>query len=193
MSQTEIASFYPKSRSEWRKWLEEHHNSQESVWLICYKKGSGKPIIRWSDLVEEALCFGWIDSKRQPIDEDKFRQFYCKRKPSGTWSRVNKEKVEQLIKKGLMSKAGLESIEIAKQNGSWTILDEVENLIVPEDLGLAFTNHPGSKDYFLGLSKSAKKILLSWIVLAKRAETRQKRIDEIAENAKSSQLPVPFR
>ncbi len=187
MNESEI--FYPTSQTAWRKWLEENHLSKQSVWLVYYAKSSEKPSITWSDAVDEALCFGWIDSKKIKIDEETSHQFFSKRKPKSTWSKINKEKVQQLIENGLMTQAGLDSIETAKQNGSWTILDEVEKLIIPDDLEKAFKNHRGSKDYFLSLSKSIRKIMLSSLVLARRPETRQKRIVEIVENAKRSLKP----
>ncbi|WP_018344087.1 YdeI/OmpD-associated family protein [Cytophaga aurantiaca] len=189
MSAEEIKTFYPKSRKAWRQWLSKYHRSEQSVWLLLYKKESGKPSISWSDAVEEALCFGWIDSKRKSLDAESFIQFFCQRKPKGTWSKVNKEKVLQLIEDGLMTERGLESIEKAKQNGSWVILDEVEELTIPIDLGKAFKAHKGSKDYFLSLSKSVRKMILYWVVSAKREETRQKRITEIVERAAQGLKP----
>ena len=169
----------PASREEWRQWLQEHHETSQSVWFVYYKKAAGKPSIPWSDAVDEALCFGWVDSIRKPLDAERFIQFFGKRKPKSTWSKINKEKVKRLIAEGKMMPAGYASIEVAKKNGSWTILDEVEELIIPDDLEAAFAERPGSKDHFMSLSKSARKVLLSGLVFAKRPETRQKRIDEI--------------
>jgi uncharacterized protein YdeI (YjbR/CyaY-like superfamily) len=148
MKTEEIDTFYPKSRKAWRQWLSKHHRSEKSVWLLLYKKDAGKPTISWNEAVEEALCFGWIDSTRKSIDAERFIQFFCQRKPKGTWSKINKEKVAQLIEAGLMTEMGLESIEKAKQNGSWIILDEIEELTIPADLEKAFKEHKGSKDYF---------------------------------------------
>jgi uncharacterized protein YdeI (YjbR/CyaY-like superfamily) len=116
-------------------------------------------------------------------------QFFCKRKPGSAWSKINKAKVEHLTAKGLMTKAGLDSIAIAKENGSWSILDEVEELTVPADLETAFNNHPGSINYFSGLSKSVKKMILQWVAFAKRPETRQNRINEVAERAAQKLKP----
>lgn len=189
----EVELFYPESPADWRDWLEKHHNSHQSVWVVFYTKNSGKKSISWSESVDQALCFGWIDSTKKSLDKERSIQFFSKRKPTSTWSKINKLKVEVLIAGGLMMEAGYASIERAKQNGSWTILDEVEELIVPEDLAEAFRAQPGAEDYFSGLSKSAKKMLLQWIVLAKRPETRKKRIDEIALSAAQQQQPHPFR
>jgi uncharacterized protein YdeI (YjbR/CyaY-like superfamily) len=181
MQNTEIETFYPTSQAEWRQWLLENHESKQSVWLVQHKKKSKKPSISWTESVDEALCFGWIDSIRKTLDADTFIQFYSKRKPKGTWSKINKDKIILLIEAGLMTKAGFESIEKAKQNGSWTILDEVEELTIPADLESAFETKPGSKDIFLNLSKSVKKAHLHRLVFAKREETRQNRIEEIVE------------
>lgn len=188
----EITVFYPTSLAAWRKWLEKNHVSKQAVWLVFYTKSSGKPSISWSDAVDIALCFGWIDSKKIRIDEETAHQFFSKRKARSTWSKINKEKVRQLIDKGMMTTAGYECIDIAKQNGSWTILDEVEELVIPEDLEKAFEKHKDSKDYFLSLSKSVRKMMLQWVILAKRPETRQKRIDEIAAHAGQKKKPNQF-
>ncbi len=193
MQEKDINTFYPTSQQAWRIWLEENHRSKQSVWLVCYKKKANIPTVLWSDAVDEAICFGWIDSKRVTIDDDKFMQFFTKRKPNGTWSKVNKEKIKQLIERGLMTEVGLDCIEKAKQNGSWTVLDEVEELIIPRDLELAFNGKKGSIAFFLSLSKSVRKSILQWIVLAKQPETRQKRINEMAEMASQNLKPKQFR
>lgn len=161
--------------------MQENHNKKESVWLIVYKKKANIPTVSWSEAVDEALCFGWIDSKKQSIDEEKYRQFFSRRKPNSTWSKVNKAKIKRLTKERLMTKAGVHSVEIAKLNGSWSILDEVEELIMPKDLEKEFQKRSGSKSYFLSLSVSDRKNILQWLVLAKRQKTRLKRIQEIAE------------
>ncbi len=183
---------YATTRQEWREWLCENHAKKQGVWLIQYKKNTGKPTLTWSEAVDEALCFGWIDSIKKKLDEERSVQFFSKRKPISTWSKINKEKVNRLIEDGLMTRAGFESIETAKQNGSWTILDEVEKLKIPQDLIAAFKLYKGSKSYFDGLSKSTRKAILQWLVLAKRPETRQKRIDETAELASQNKKPKQF-
>ncbi|MBK8413018.1 MAG: YdeI/OmpD-associated family protein [Bacteroidetes bacterium] len=193
MQKKEVEVFYPKSQSTWRKWLEKNHRSKQAVWLVFHNKISGKKSISWSDAVDVALCFGWIDSKKIKIDPETVNQFFSKRKPNSTWSKINKTKVEMLIERGLMSEAGFESIETAKQNGSWTILDDVEALIIPEDLEAAFTKKPTAKAFFNSLSKSVKKIILSWLKFAKTSETRQKRITEIVTCADQKQKPKHIR
>jgi uncharacterized protein YdeI (YjbR/CyaY-like superfamily) len=192
MQKKELDIFCPANREDWRKWLQKNHTLTESVWLICYKKKTNLPTIVWSDAVDEALCFGWIDSKRITLDDEKFKQLFTKRKAGGTWSKINKEKKERLISSKKMSNAGLKAIETAKENGSWTILDEAEELKIPKDLAMAFKANPGSKGYFLSLSRSVKKMMLQWLVLAKRPETRQKRINEIAEASAKKLKPKQF-
>lgn len=186
-------SYCPANKEDWRNWLKRNHLIEDSIWLIFYKKKSPNPNLSWSEAVDEALCFGWIDSTKKAIDNEKYIQYYCKRKPKSNWSKINKDKVKVLIEQGRMEEVGYKSIEVAKENGSWTILDKVEALVVPEDLKEEFANHKGSMEYFDSLSKSAKKILLYWVVSAKRTETRQKRILEIAENAGKNLKPKQFR
>jgi len=188
----DIATIYPQSQQEWRQWLIENHLLEQSVWVLGYKKATGKTSVSWSDVVDEALCFGWIDGMRKSLDEERFIQFVCKRKPKSGWSKINKEKIERLIADGLMTEAGFKSIEIAKQNGSWTLLDEVEELTVPNDLEVAFTSNPGAADFFFGLSKSVRKMMLQWVAFAKKPETRQNRINEIATLAAQKLKPKQF-
>lgn len=192
MIQKEPETFCPASQQEWRQWLTDNHQEKQSVWLIYYKTSSQQPSLSWSDAVDEALCFGWIDSTRKSIDSEKFLQLFSKRKPKSTWSKINKEKVSRLIQEGHMNTAGLKCIEIAKQNGSWNILDEVEELKMPKDLELALASAPESIEFFHSLSKSVKKSILHWIVVAKKPETRNKRITEIALFISQKQKPRIF-
>lgn len=193
MNEEEQELYYPASQAEWRTWLAENHQSKDAVWLLYYKKKSKIPSLSWSEAVDEALCFGWIDSTKKTVDEDRYKQLFTKRKAKSSWSKINKDKIKQLSQTGKLMQAGLDCVEIAKQNGMWTLLDEVEQLIIPEDLEQAFENNPNSKTFFLSLTKSDKKGLLYWIVIAKRAETRQKRILEITELASQGLKPKSFR
>ncbi len=181
--------FYPRSKAEWRRWLEGHHASEDSVWLIYYNKASGQPSLKWSDAVDEALCFGWIDSVHRKRDKDSSIQFFSKRKAKSTWSRVNKNKIEVLIAEGKMMPAGYASIELAKQNGSWEILDAVEDLTIPEELQKAFNKNKKAEEFFHAQSKSIRKATLQWLIMAKRPETRAKRIEEIIERGNQSLRP----
>lgn len=192
MEKTITETFTPDSRQAWRQWLKNHHREKQSVWLIMYRKSTGKPSMEWSDAVDEALCFGWIDSTRKTLSPDSFAQYFTRRKPNSKWSKINKEKVERLIKEKKMTKAGLEIIEIAKQNGAWSLLDTVEALIIPKDLEKTLQSQPGATDYFNGVTKSVRKMMLGWVEMAKRPETRQKRVDAIAAAAAEGKRPKGF-
>lgn len=192
MQEKEIEIFYPTSPADWRKWLAKNL-SKQSVWLVCYNKASGKKSITWSESVDVALCFGWIDSKKIRVDNERSHQFFSKRKSNSTWSKINKDKVALLIEKELMTPAGYESIAVAKQNGSWNILDSVEGLVVPEDLKAALEDRSGATEFFENSSRSSKKAMLQWLVMAKRTETRQARIAEIVECAGQNLKPTHLR
>lgn len=189
----DVEDYCPYDKQNWRKWLELNHNKKKAVWLIFYKKKSPNYNLSWSESVDEALCFGWIDSTKKTIDKERYMQYFSRRKPNSIWSKINKDKVDYLTSENLMQEAGYKTIKIAKKNGSWSILDEVEALVIPEDLKKEFNEREGSLEYYKSLSKSAKKILLGWVVLAKRTETRQKRIIKIAENASRKLKPKQFR
>lgn len=181
MKTTEIEEFCPADKQAWREWLATHHINKESVWLIMHRKSAASHNISWSDAVDEALCFGWIDSTKKSIDSEKSMQYFSKRKPKSTWSRVNKIKIDALIAANLMTPAGLKCVEVAKENGSWTILDSVEDLIIPDDLHKALAALPKALDYFQSLNKSNKKAFLHGLALTKQQATRDKRIAKIIE------------
>ena len=188
----EIERFYPKTKQQWREWLIQNHIQKNAIWVIFHKQKSGKPTLSWSEAVDEALCFGWIDSIKKSMGDDSSIQYFSKRKPKSTWSKVNKDKVQKFIEANLMTQAGFECIEIAKQNGSWVLLDEVEELKIPKDLETALMAKENAMNFFLNLSKSTRKAMLQWLVLAKRPETRQKRIVEIVELADKQLKPKQF-
>lgn len=192
MSKKEIAKFCPTSQADWREWLEKNHQSEKAVWLVYFRVSTKIPSISWSEAVDEALCFGWIDSTKKTIDKERYMQYFSRRKPNSTWSKVNKDKVSKLLENNLMTRAGLESIEIAKQNGTWALMDDVENLIIPEDLKIALNKNEKSMQFFQSQSKSIKKQMLYWVVIAKRIETREKRIAEIAQLAAQGMRPNQF-
>jgi len=186
-------TFCPVSPQHWREWLQAHHAEKRSVWLIYHKKQSATPSLTWSQAVDEALCFGWIDSRAQPLDHQRYRQFFSRRQPGSGWSKINKAKVERLLAAGLMTPAGLASIETAKQNGAWTLLDEVEELRLPADLAHLLQARPLAARYFESLSRTDKRNILHWLVLAKRPATRQNRLAEIVDLAAQQLKPVQFR
>lgn len=193
MVKKEAQKFYPKSRKAWREWLNKNHQSQQSVWLIYYRSSTQKPSITWSEAVDEAICFGWIDSTKKSIDQERYMQYFSKRKPSSTWSKINKEKVSILIQRKLMTPAGQATIDASKQNGNWSLMDDVENLIVPNDLKQALNKYDKAMVFFDSQSKSIRKGMLHWVVSAKRPETRKKRIAEIAQMAAKEMRPKQFR
>lgn len=188
----ETSTTCPKNQAEWRRWLMKNHKTESSVWLVYYKKTAPLHNLTWSEAVDEALCFGWIDSVRKTLDDERFIQFFSKRKTGSGWSKINKEKIKKLTEEGKMTDAGHDCIEKAKQNGSWALLDTVEELTIPKDLLKAFKTYPGAKKYFSGLTRSAQKMMLHWVVTAKRAETRAKRVHEIAMQAGQQQKPKQF-
>jgi len=193
MTKQEINTFCPANRQHWRDWLLKNHACEKSVWLIYYKKNENGRVLSWSDAVDEALCFGWIDSLSKPLDKERYMQLFTPRKPNSVWSTINKAKVERLIREGLMMPSGFDAIDRAKSNASWTILDAVENLIIPDDLQNELSGNPEAERFFLALSKSDRRTLLQWLVLAKRPETRQKRIRELVECAEQHNKPQLFR
>lgn len=172
-----------RSRQEWRSWLEGNHTQVESIWLVTHKKSAGAWHVPWSDAVDEALCFGWIDSRAETLDETRRMVLFAPRRKGSTWSRINKDKIERLTAQGRMHSAGLAKIERAKADGSWSLLDEVEAMVVPPDLIAALGARPLAAANFEAFPRSAKKAILHWIVQAKRPETRERRIRETAELA----------
>ncbi|GAB3635974.1 YdeI/OmpD-associated family protein [Hymenobacter arcticus] len=189
MSQPEALTICPHSPQHWREWLQAHHQQHQRVWLVYHKKASATPTLTWSEAVDEALCFGWIDSQAKPLDAEKYQQFFSRRKPTSGWSKVNKAKVQRLISEGRMMPAGLASVERAHQNGTWTLLDEVEALHLPADLARAFAQHPAAGNHFGQLSRTARRNLLLGLVLAKRPATRQQRLAAILALATQPAAP----
>lgn len=171
------------SRAEWRAWLAANHATSPGVWLVIHKKNNPEPSVTYVEAVEEALCFGWIDSKMNPLDETRFRQVFTPRKPTSVWARSNKERVARLIGQGLMTPAGLAVIEVAKQNGTWTAYDAIAALELPEDLKAALDENPAAQEHWEAFSASVKRGILYFIQTAKRPETRAKRIARTVELA----------
>lgn len=188
-----IATFHAESLKAWRKWLKENHTTETKVWLIIYHKDSNTPSVYYDEAVDEALCFGWIDSSINKRDAESYYQYFAKRNPKSNWSRVNKEKVERLLQEERMESAGLEMVEIAKQTNTWTALDNVENLIIPQDLDEAFNKLPPAHENFDKFPRSVKRGILEWLFNAKRPETRQKRIKEISEMAQRNERANQYR
>lgn len=190
-------SIHPLSRAAWRAWLEEYHTRPLGVWLISYKQATGKPRFSYDEAVEEAICFGWIDSKANTIDAERSMLWFAPRKPGTGWSRLNKERVARLQAAGLIAPAGQAKIDAAQRDGSWAALDAVEALEIPPDLAAALDANGAARANFEAFPRSAKRAILEWIAAAKTTPTRAKRIDETArqaaENLRANQWRQPGR
>ena len=186
---SQLKSYYAKDRKAWRKWLEKNHATSDGVWLIYDKKASGKKRLEYSDAVEEALCFGWIDSTLRPLDDEKYMQRFTPRKPNSGWSALNKQRIEKMIDQNLMAKAGLEKIEEAKRNGAWEKLDHIEALKLPEDFEKALEKNKKAKTNFENFPQFTKKQFLYRINSARRPETRKERIMLLVKMAAANKKP----
>ena len=181
MPSTTKPELYFKTDLEWRQWLSENYNSSEGIYLIFYKIDTKIPSMRWEEAVKVALCYGWIDSTVKSLGDDKRRQYFCPRKPKSVWSGLNKRYIKELTEASLMHESGFKIIELGKQNGSWTALDEVEKGIIPNDLQKAFDAHPKAFENYQNFAPSYRKSYLYWLNQAKREVTRQNRIAKIVE------------
>jgi uncharacterized protein YdeI (YjbR/CyaY-like superfamily) len=173
-----IPLYHPKTRAEWRKWLAMNHDRSKGIQLVLIKKNADTPGIMYGEAVEEALCFGWIDSTAGKLDEQRYTLYMSPRKPKSVWSKINKQRIQKLVKEGRMTAAGLAKIETARKDGSWNQLDTIDQLAIPEDLSKQLSANAEAKRNFEAFSTSSKKIILFWIASAKREETRRKRIEE---------------
>jgi uncharacterized protein YdeI (YjbR/CyaY-like superfamily) len=178
-----VAITFAANRGEWRKWLAANGTELTSVWLVLFNKNSGRESVSYEEAVEEALCFGWIDSKPNKRDSSSRFQFFARRKPKSNWSLINRERAERMIKTGRMTPLGQEMIDLAKRTGTWTALDSVEKLELPDDLKFELESVPGAFENFTAFPRSVKKGILEWILNAKLADTRKKRIEETAQLA----------
>lgn len=170
------------SRAEWRAWLEAHHTQAEAIWLVIWKKPDLRNLSN-DDVVEEALCFGWIDSLPRKLDDTRSMLLLAPRKAKSAWSALNKTRAEKMINQGLMSKAGQKVIDEAKASGTWDKLNDVEALTIPDDLAKAFAKKKSAQKNFEAFPRSVKRGILEWILQAKKPETRAKRIEETAVKA----------
>lgn len=171
-----------KTRSDLRSWLLNNHQQTDGIWLVTYKKSS-QYYLAYSDIVRECICFGWIDSLPRKLDEIRTMLYISPRKPGSNWSRVNKQYAAELQQAGLLHEAGLQKIEQAKKDGSWFFLDDVEALILPDDLKLAFSNNKTARANWAAFPPSVKRGILEWIKNAKKSETRARRIKDTVEKA----------
>ena len=189
----ELKTYYAKDRKTWRNWLEKNHAKSPGVWLVYFKKASGKPRLSYNDAVEEALCFGWIDSTVKSMDDDRYMQRFTPRKPKSGWSGINKERIEKITAAGLMNDAGLVKIDAAKKDGSWTSLDKIyapaDQLLIPDELGKAFSRNKKAKINFDNFPVFARRQFLSWINSAKQPGTLKARIKQVVLMSAANKKP----
>lgn len=180
-----------RTAGTWRRWLQRNHSGSRGIWLIIYKKESGIPSVYYPEAVDEALCFGWVDSKGNRRDENSYYQYFAPRNPRSNWSRINRDKVERLTRAGKMTEAGLHMVELAKQRGTWEALDPVDALLIPEDLEKAFRKYKKARANWDAFPPSTRRGILEWILNAKQPETRRRRVEETAalaaENIRANQ------
>ncbi len=180
-----------ESRAAWRSWLREQHGSAAGVWAVTWKKTSPGPYVSYEELVEEALCFGWIDSLGRRLDDERTQLLFTPRKPASKWSRPNKERIERLTAAGLMAPAGEAMVELAKRTGTWTALDLVEDLVEPPELRAALDAVPAARRSWDGFPRSTRRAILEWISSARTDATRDKRVrttvDEAAAGRRANQ------
>jgi len=184
---TEIPRFHAETRQQWRSWLQVNHLSTRAVWLVSWRKRTGRPAMTYHEAVSECLAFGWVDSKPAKLDDDRTMLYFTPRKPGSAWSRPNKLRIEELERHGLLAEQGERVVAAAKADGSWTLLDEVENLVIPDDLARVFELFPGSAEKWEEFPRSAKRGILEWIAQAKTPGTRHKRMEETASKAQQGE------
>ncbi|MDX2222203.1 MAG: YdeI/OmpD-associated family protein [Rhodospirillaceae bacterium] len=178
-----LAKVDVESVEQWRAWLQAHHRQRQSVWAVTYKKGSNGPYVSAAEIAEQALCFGWIDSLPRKLDSQRTMLLISPRRTGSAWSKLNKDRVARMIAAGQMTPAGLAKIEAAQRDGSWSKLDGVDALAMPDDLALALAALPKARDNFQAFPPSARRGILEWIVQARRPATRARRVAETARLA----------
>ena len=174
---------HAETRAQWRAWLGDNHATSTGAWLVSWKASTGRPSVGYEESVEEALCVGWVDSKGGTIDDERSKLWFAPRSPRSAWARTNKARIVRLEAAGLLLPAGRRTVEVAKENGTWSLLDDVENLVVPPDLAAAFETRPGSREQWDAFPRSARRAILEWIVQARTDVTRARRIAETADKA----------
>lgn len=183
MSQADAPRVHAETVEEWRDWLAEHPGDAKGVWLVTWRRPTGRPAPSYEEQITEALRVGWVDSTGKRLDDERTMLYFSRRRPGSQWARTNKERVARLEAEGRMLPAGQAVIDRARDDGSWTLLDDVERLVVPADLAAAFDRYDGARDEWERFTPSARKQMLWWIVQAKRPETRAGRVEETARRA----------
>ena len=186
-------TFFAKNRNVWRQWLEKNHAKSPGIWLIYYKRSSGKSSVSYNEAVEEALCFGWIDSLPRKLDDKKAMWKFTPRKTKSAWSELNKKRIENLLRKGLITNAGLMKIEASKKDGSWHILTAsntaVETNQLPVDLVKAFSKNKKALTNFKAFPPGYRRRFLFWIDSAKLPKTRMARVKQTVLMAAANKKP----
>ncbi|MEJ7837811.1 MAG: YdeI/OmpD-associated family protein [Thermomicrobiales bacterium] len=171
---------------EWRDWLDREGPSAQAVWLVLFHTSSSRPSIRYAESIEQCLCFGWVDSKSIRRDEESAYLRFTPRKRTSTWSKVNRQRVQEMTEKGLMTPRGQAMIDYAKENNLWEVLTDAESDQIPEDLQLLFDRNPMALQHFEVFPPSSRRLILEWIAKAKRPDTRQRRIEQTVELAEQN-------
>ena len=167
------------TRTQWRNWLARNHDKETGIWLVFYKKHTGKPTLAYDDVVEEALCFGWIDSIIKKLDEDRYARKLTPRKPNSAWSAANKKRVKKLLRQKLFTDAGLAVIQQAKKLGRWSESGHPQvSTELPAEFRAGLAKNKKAQAFFAGLAKSYQKHFIVWIAVAKRPTTRERRVNE---------------
>lgn len=180
--QDDAERFEPSSAEEWGGWLAEHHADTPGVWLVTPRREADRAL-GYEAAIVEALRWGWVDSTQRPLDEHRSMMWYAPRRRGSVWTRRNKERVSRLQAEGRMQPAGAAAVAAARESGMWTLMDPVEDRVVPDDLADALAARPGAREHWEGFTPSAQKQVLAWIVLAKRPATRAARVAAAAEAA----------
>lgn len=171
------------SRAQWRAWLKKNHARTEGIWLITYKIAVPGKYVSYDTTVEEALCFGWIDSVPRKLDDERRMLYFSPRKPRSVWSKLNKERIVKLIAGKRMTAAGLKRIELAKENGSWNSIDAAEAFEMPPDLSRALKKNKAAHAHYEAFPPSARKTIIGWVLSARADATRKRRIATTVELA----------
>lgn len=183
-------STHPETLQAWRDWLAAHHARGSGVWVVQWKRATGRPAVGYEELVVEALAWGWIDSTNGTVDAERSRMWFAPRRPTSGWARPNKRRVERLLAESRMQPAGQAAIDVARANGAWTLLDDVEDLVVPPDLAEALAAHPGARETWDAFPRTVRRAALVRLVEAKRAQTRARRVADVAAAAARGERPA---
>jgi uncharacterized protein YdeI (YjbR/CyaY-like superfamily) len=179
----EAERFEPSTAEEWGEWLARHHDRAAGVWLVTPRRATSRQTVDYDTAVTEALRFGWVDATVRTLDDDRVMQWFAPRRPTSGWASSNKERIERLRAEGRLEPAGEKVIRIAQENGTWTMYDDVEQLVVPGDLATALADRPGAAAAWEAFTPSARRQMLAWIVQAKRPDTRARRVRDVADGA----------